>query len=163
MSSFFGCVGTVVNNCTIIQSYVLVNNEQQQCVFSPHIAYNVVVLTRHGNLIDSRSFDTHGKSTADDEMGAFIDGLPDNVIVLMAVKDEAYGKFREEDKMGADAQLLRLGAPNPRPPGYRASWALVGYKGPRDQVDWIRHGQALESQGPSEILVQIPKLTYGCN
>ncbi|KAJ7377046.1 hypothetical protein OS493_031004 [Desmophyllum pertusum] len=71
-------------------------------------AYNVVVLTRHGNLIDSRSFNTHDTSTADDQMGAFIDGLPDNVIVLMAVKDEAtYGNnASEEDKMGADVAVV---------------------------------------------------------
>ena len=36
MSSFSGCayvaLGIAVNNCIIIQSYVLVNKEQQQCV-----------------------------------------------------------------------------------------------------------------------------------
>ena len=121
-----------------------------------------MVLTRGGNFIDSVKFDTHASSTADDEMGAYIDGLQDDVIVLISVADD--GSFgnnaAEEDKMGADMQLLSLGAKNPRSLGYRASWALVGYKGP-DQVDWVQQAQAAESEGPTEISVQIPKL-IGC-
>ena len=123
-----------------------------------------MVLTRGGNLIESLSFNTHGSSTADDEMGAYIDSLPHNVIVLMAVKDEADkgNQASEDNKMGANLQVLSLGAKTPRAPGYRASWALVGYKGPHDQVDWIRHAQAPEYKGPSEISVQIPKVVGSC-
>lgn len=123
-----------------------------------------MVLTRGGKFIDSVSFDTHASPTADDEMGAYIESLPDNVIVLMAVKDEAsWGdNAAEEDKIGANLQVLDLGAKNPRPPGHRASWALVGYKGPHDQVDWIQHAQAPQYEGPSEISVQIPKIVGDC-
>ena len=122
------------------------------------------MLNRGGRFIDSVLFDTHASSTADDELGAYIDGLQKNVLVLIAVADDATrgGYASEEDKMGANLQLLSLGAKRPRPPGFRASWALVGYKGPRDDVDWIRQVQAPASEGPSEISVQIPKITGGC-
>jgi len=123
-----------------------------------------VVLDRAGRFIDSVVFDTHASSTADDDLGAYIDGLQENVIVLIAVADDAtYGNdASEEDMMGANLQLLSLGAKHPRPPEYRASWALVGYKGPRNDVDWIRQVQAPAFEGPSEISVQIPKITGGC-
>lgn len=115
-------------------------------------------------MLASRSFDYHGSSTADDELGKFLDGLPKNVIVLVAVKDEAGlgNGAAEKDKKGAHSQLLSLGAPSPVSFGWRTSWALVGYKGPHEDVDWIRHAQALEFQGPSEIVAQIPKITGVC-
>ena len=130
----------------------------------PGRGHNVVVLNRRGSFIDSAVFDTYVSSTADDELGAYIDGIPDNAIVVIAVADEATegGHASEEDKMGANRQLLSLGAQHPRAPGYRASWALVGYKGRRDDVDWIRQVQAPQFEGPSEISVQIPKITGGC-
>ena len=123
-----------------------------------------MVLTRGGKFSDSVSFDTFVSSTADDEMGSYIDSLPDDVIVLMAVRDEATNGngASEDDKMGANLQVLGLGAKNPRPPGYRASWALVGYKGPHGQVDWIRQVEAAQFKGPSEIPVQIPKIVGAC-
>ena len=125
--------------------------------------YNVVVLNRGGSFIDSVVFDTHASSTADDELGAYIDGLPENIIVLMAVADEATrgNHASEDDKMGANLELLSLGVKHPRPPGYRASWAFVGYKGPHDDVDWIRQVQAPTYEGPSEISIQIPKIVGG--
>ena len=122
------------------------------------------MLNRGGGFIDSAVFDTFASSTADDDLGAYIDGLQENVIVLIAVADEATlgNSASEEDKMGANLQLLSLGAKHPRPSGYRASWALVGYKGPRDDVDWVRQVQAPAHEGPSEISVQIPKITGNC-
>lgn len=125
----------------------------------------MVVLSREGSFVDSRSFDTYHYHTKFDEMGAFIDGLSDNVIVLIAVKDEGWhgGDAAESAKQGADHQLLQLGAINPRPSGWRASWALVGYKGPHDQLDWIRFAEASATHGPSEITVKIPYLSHhGC-
>ena len=122
------------------------------------------MLNRGGGFIDSAVFDTHASSTADDNLGAYIYDLQENVIVLIAVADEAtLGNYTsEEDKMGANLQLLSLGAKHPRPSEYRASWALVGYKGPRDDVDWVRQVQAPAYEGPSEISVQIPKISGNC-
>ena len=122
-----------------------------------------MVLSRDGHFINSQAFDSHVSSTADDRLAAFLTGLPNNVIVLAATQDEAWwaGGASEFHKQAADAQLISLGATNPRPLGYRASWALVGYKGSDDPADWKRFKEAPARQGPTEILVTIP-IANGC-
>ena len=123
--------------------------------------YNVVVLSRDGHFINSQAFDSHASSTADDLLATFLTGLPNNVIVLAATQDEAWwtGGASESNKQAADAQLTNFGATNPRPLGYRATWALVGYRGSDDKADWKRFAEALRGQGPTEIFVTIPN---GC-
>ena len=120
-----------------------------------------MVLSRDGHFINSQAFDSYASSTADDQLATFLTGLPNNVIVLAATQDEAWwaGGASESNKQAADAHLTSFGAKNPRPLGYRATWALVGYKGPDDQADWKRFAEALRSQGPTEIFVTIPN---GC-
>ena len=128
--------------------------------------YNVVVLDREGNFTDFRAFDFHAYSYADDYLSDFLAEIADNAIVLIAVIDEAWwsGNAPESDKQSADQQLRSLGAKNPRPSEYRASWALVGYKGSHEGVDWVRFAEAPRMQGPTEIGVKIPTPlhTYGC-
>ena len=117
-----------------------------------------MVLSRDGHFISSQAFDSHSSSTADDKLATFLTGLPNNVIVLAATQDDAWWArgASESNKQAADAQLTSLGATNPRPLGYRASWALVGYKGSNDPADWKRFAEARSGQGPTEILVTIP-------
>ena len=117
-----------------------------------------MVLSRDGHFITSQAFDSHSSSTADDQLATFLTGLPNNVIVLAATQDDAWWArgASESNKQAADAQLTNLGATNPRPLGYRASWALVGYKGSNDPADWKRFAEARSGQGPTEILVTIP-------
>ena len=117
-----------------------------------------MVLSRDGHFINSQAFDSYASSTADDRLAAFLTGLPNNVIVLAAVQDEAWwaGGASEFNKQAADAQLISLGATNPRPLGFRDSWALVGYKGSNDPAGWKRFAEARSGQGPTEILVTIP-------
>ena len=122
-----------------------------------------MVLSRDGHFINSQAFDSYASSTADDQLATFLTGLPNNVIVLAATQDEAWwaGSASESNKQAADAQLTSLGATNPRPLGFRASWALVGYKGSGDPADWKRFKEAPAYQGPTEILVTIP-MANGC-
>ena len=122
-----------------------------------------MVLSRDGHFINSQALDSHASSTADDRLAAFLTGLANNVIVLAATQDDAWwaGGESESNKQAADAQLTSLGATNPRPLGYRASWALVGYKGSNDPADWKRFAEARSGQGPTEILVTIP-MANGC-
>ena len=117
-----------------------------------------MVLSRDGHFISSQAFDSHSSSTADDQLATFLTGLPNKVIVLAATQDDAWWArgASESNKQAADAQLTSLGATNPRPLGYRASWALVGYKGSNDPADWKRFAEARSGQGPTEILVTIP-------
>ena len=122
-----------------------------------------MVLSRDGHFINSQAFDSHASSTADDQLAAFLTGLPNNVIVLAATQDDASwaGGASESNKQAADVQLTSLGATNPRPLEYRASWALVGYKGSNDPADWKKFAEARSGQGPTEILVTIP-MANGC-
>ena len=125
-----------------------------------------MVLDREGNFTDFRAFDFHAYSYADDYLSDFLAEIADNAIVLIAVMDEAWwsGNAPESDKQAADQQLRSLGAKNPRPTEYRASWALAGYKGSHGGVDWVRFAEAPRMQGPTEIGVKIPTPlhTYGC-
>ena len=120
-----------------------------------------MVLSRDGHFISSQAFDSYSSSTADDQLATFLTGLPNNVIVLAATQDEAWwaGGASESNKEAADALLTNFGATNPRTLGYRATWALVGYKGSDDKADWKRFAEALRGQGPTEIFVTIPN---GC-
>ena len=122
-----------------------------------------MVLSRDGHFISSQAFDSHYIRTAYEHLATFLTGLPNNVIVLAATQDDAWraGFASESNKQAADAQLTSLGATNPRPLGYRASWALVGYKGSDDQADWKRFKEAPARQGPTEIMVTIP-MANGC-
>ena len=122
-----------------------------------------MVVSRDGHFISSRAFDSYSSSTADHQLATFLTGLPNNVIVLGATKGDAWlaGFASESNKQAADAQLTSLGATNPRPLGYRASCALVGYKGSDDPADWKRFKEAPARQGPTEILVTIP-MASGC-
>ena len=122
-----------------------------------------MVLSRDGHFISSQAFDSHASSAADDQLATFLTGLPNNVIVLAAIQDDAWsaGGASESYKQAADAQLTSLGATNPRPLEFRASWALVGYKGSNDPPDWKRFKEATARQGPTEILVTIP-MANGC-
>ena len=122
-----------------------------------------MVLSRDGHFVNSQAFDSHCYSTADDQLATFLTGLPNNVIVLAATQDDAwwFGDSSESNKQAADTQLTSLGATNPRPSEYRASWALVGYKGSNDPADWKRFAEAQRGQGPTEILVTIP-MANGC-
>ena len=94
-----------------------------------------MVLDREGNFTDFGAFDFHAYSNADEYL-----------------------------RQAADQQLRSLGATNPRPSEYRASWALVVYKGSHEGVDWVRFAEAPRMQGPTEIGVKIPTPlhTYGC-
>ena len=122
-----------------------------------------MVLSRDGHFISSQAFDSYSSSTADDQLATFLTGLPNNVIVLAAIQDDAWWArgASESNKQAADAQLTSLGATNPRPLQYRASWALVGYKGSDDPADWKRFAEARRGKGPTEILVTIP-MANGC-
>ena len=122
-----------------------------------------MVLSRDGHFISSQAFDSYSSRRADNRLATFLTGLPNNVIVLAATQDEAWraGGASESNKQAADAQLTSLGATNPRPLEFRASWALVGYKGPNDPADWKRFAEARSGQGPTEILVTIP-MANGC-
>ena len=73
-------------------------------------------------------------------MKAFIESLPDNLIVLIAVYDSTNPNAMQQIE-GVEGALSSLGAVAPVVPLVREAWLLVGHKGPEKPV-WIeqRHG-----------------------
>ena len=72
-------------------------------------------------------------------------------IVLVAVQNEG-ARLLTADGVRA---LKALGGSEPVQREYRASYALVGYKG-IDKVTWVRQKMKPRRQGPTEISLVIP-------
>merc|ERR550532_3762829 len=88
---------------------------------------NAVVLRADGSAIRSgqrrpQTFDTHGDGAG--SLAAFLDGLEDGTIILLAAKDDASAKLTAE----AEAAIARCGGARARDVNYRDAYALIGVK-----------------------------------
>ena len=110
----------------------------------------MVAIDEGGSVIEARNFDTYEDSSAGKNMANFIESLPTDTVVLIAVKDS--GEKFVDDAANA---LKSLGATNPLKPGHRGSWLLVGHKGNGEKPSWIRQEQRARSRGPSYITVRV--------
>lgn len=79
-------------------------------------------------------------------MKAFIESLPDNLIVLIAVWDSSDPSTIQQID-GVDSALSSLGAVAPLLPQVREAWLLVGYKGP-EKPAWIQQRHGARNKGP---------------
>ncbi|XP_048585239.1 uncharacterized protein LOC116614309 [Nematostella vectensis] len=117
--------------------------------------HNIVAFSTNGSFISRAAFDSHpSSSTAPIEMAAYIESLPSNTVIIIAVKDTA-------GSTGAAAHqaIQSIGGVSPLWPEYRASWWMVGHKGgPRT---WVSQGGADRYKGPSKGQVMVP-LEEGC-
>nr|XP_058952249.1 uncharacterized protein LOC131779695 [Pocillopora verrucosa] len=115
--------------------------------------YNVVVVDgTTGEVLESKTFDTHWNSTAGDHLKEYLNKLNGNKIVLVAIQDEGSNYV----KSALDA-LKRLGATDPVLPDFRGSFALVGYAGV-NKPSWIAQKTAKRGLGPSVISLKVPLL-----
>lgn len=64
--------------------------------------------------------------------------------MLIAIQDEASARITSS----LQSALLRVGAKMPVNPGYRGSFALIGYTGP-ERPSWIAQERNVRRQGPS--------------
>ncbi|KAL9962770.1 hypothetical protein ACROYT_G031908 [Oculina patagonica] len=112
--------------------------------------HNVVAVDQEGSVIEAKTFDTYGDSSAGTNMANFITSLPDHTVVLIAVHES--GNVYVGD--AADA-LKSLGATEPLNPGYRGSWVLVGYKGTGERPAWVRQAQNDRYLGPTVVAVKV--------
>ena len=107
----------------------------------------------NGSIHASEGFDTFGSLQAVADMKGFIDSLPDNLIVLIAVHDSTQvGNIQQT--AGAESALYSLGAVSPVVPQFRESWLLVGYKGP-EKPAWIQQRHAARNLGPVNIRTEV--------
>lgn len=110
----------------------------------------MVAVDQEGSVIEAKTFDTYGDSSAGRNMANFIMSLPDHTVVLIAVQDSANVYVGD----AADA-LKSLGATEPLNPGYRGSWVLVGYKGTGEKPAWVRQAQKERYLGPTIVAAKV--------
>ena len=87
-------------------------------------------------------------------MKAFIESLPDNLIVLIAVYDSA-NPYTMQQIEGVESALSSLGAVAPVLPQTREAWLLVGHKGP-EKPTWIQQRHGARNMGPVKLSTEIP-------
>ncbi|XP_048580383.1 uncharacterized protein LOC125561118 [Nematostella vectensis] len=96
-------------------------------------------------FISKATIDTHGDHQAGTKIVNYINALPNDVMVAIAVVDEG-SKYLTSSARNA---ISTLGAPSPYL-SYRQTYAFVGYKG-GPKPAWIK--QVKNSSGDSEITV----------
>ena len=87
------------------------------------------------------TFDTYGDSAASSKIATYINGLPSNTVVMVAVVDTGapYGNTVEMKSLGAVSPSM----------SYRESYAFIGYKGDH-KPSWIREvKKGRNGAGPS--------------
>ncbi|XP_031573912.1 uncharacterized protein LOC116307751 [Actinia tenebrosa] len=112
--------------------------------------HNLAAFRMNGEFISKASFDTHGKAQAGADMSTYINSLPDNSIVLVAVEDSGHNHVRD-----AHQALMSIGAKPPlEPNGLRASWCLIGHKG--GYRPWI----AQDQKNATDVIAQVSAKIY---
>lgn len=86
-------------------------------------------------------------------MKAFIESLPDNLIVLIAVWDST-DPSKIQQIEGAESVLSSLGAVPPVVPRKREAWLLVGHKGP-EKPAWIQQRHSERNMGPVMLCTEV--------
>jgi len=112
-----------------------------------------VTVYPNGSIHASKDFDTHGSAPKVAEMKAFIESLPDNLIVLIAVWDSANTNIIQQID-GVESVLSSLGAVPPVVPLVREAWLLVGHKGP-EKPAWIQQRHRERNMGPATLWTEI--------
>ena len=79
-------------------------------------------------------------------MKAFIESLPDNLIVLIAVWDSTNPQTIQQIA-GVERTLSSLGAVAPLIPQVREAWLLVGHIDP-EKPAWIQQRHGTRNKGP---------------
>ena len=113
----------------------------------------VTVYPGNGSIHASESFDTFVSGPATEDMTAFINNLPENVMVLITVHDSANVGVMNTIP-GAESALRSVGAVDPVFTRVRESWLLIGYKG-ADKPTWIQQRHAARNLGPVSIGTEI--------
>ncbi|XP_048581101.1 uncharacterized protein LOC116618466 [Nematostella vectensis] len=116
--------------------------------------HHVAAFSMTGSYLGYHSFDTWADELAGSKMATYIDSLPPNTLVLIAVRDSG-----QKHVTDAHDALKSVGAVEPlQPTNYGDKWLLIGHKGgPRP---WITQGHQYKDQGLLKATVTI--LIEGC-
>ena len=115
--------------------------------------HNIVTVYPNGSIHASKGFDTYGSALEVIEMKAFIESLPDNLIVLIAVWDSTHPKTIQLVG-GVENALSSLGAVAPLIAQEREAWLLLGYKGP-EKPEWIQQRHGARNMGPVTLWTKV--------
>lgn len=108
-------------------AYILVNNKN----YAPQTkGYNVAVFDLlSGRFLTSSAFDCTAKQDECDRMGEFLRGLPQDVVVLMAIQLSAV-----DNTTLPPSEMNDVGAKNAGSVQAHNSHAVIGYKGKKKSV-----------------------------
>ncbi|KAL9957163.1 hypothetical protein ACROYT_G038767 [Oculina patagonica] len=114
--------------------------------------YNVAVFDAlSGRFLTSGAFDCAASQAECDKLGEFLTGLPQDVIVLLAIQDSAFvsGKTLPTSELGA------VGAQQAGSVATQTAHAVIGYKGQKS-VAWKDEKFTPSGAGPAEVSTIIP-------
>ena len=102
--------------------------------------------------MSARSFATANQSTAGEELSNFLYSQPNDVIILVAIKEDGYLYHSN-----ATNALKALGAHSPEQVSRRTSYAFIGYKGKKNinNLSWVKEKKQTESLEPSNVATQL--------
>lgn len=110
-------------------------NSSSKLFYFQRLGYNLAAFRMNGEFISKAAFNTYSNRNAGINMATYINNLPNNTIVLVAVQDSG-----EKYVKDAYQALMSIGAKPPfEPNGRRASWCLIGHKG--GYRPWIAQDQ----------------------
>ena len=104
-----------------------------------------------GRFFASAAYDCVASQTACNNIGTFIDKLPQDSIVLIAIQESGATSSHRPPS----SKLQKLGAQNITSVAENTSYVLIGYKGSKS-VDWKQHLFKSNAAGPAEVSGLIP-------
>ncbi|EDO32677.1 predicted protein [Nematostella vectensis] len=136
------------------QSMISINNRTfaLKGTESFHRGHNFVVVRCDGSLVSNQTFDTHFDSHASTNLVNYLQGLPNDVIVTLAVKDEGSTQLRA-DAINALHTIIHIQSPSMV---FRESMAFIGYKG-ATIPSWQIGTKKSSGEGPSVVTARICK------
>ena len=104
-----------------------------------------------GRFLTSAAFDCAASQAECDKLGAFLKGLPQDVIVLLAVQDSAV----VSGKTLPTSELTAVGAQQAGSVAAQTAHAVIGYKGQKNMT-WKDEKFTGNGAGPAEVSSNIP-------
>ena len=104
-----------------------------------------------GRFFASAAYDCFASQTACNNIGTFIDKLPQDSIVLIAIQESGATSSHRPPS----SKLLKLGAQNIASVAENTAYVLIGYKGSKS-VDWKQELFKTSAAGPAEVSGLIP-------
>ena len=99
-----------------------------------------------GRFLTSAAFDCAASQVECDKLGAFLQGLPQDVIVLLAVQDSAV----VSDKTLPTSNLTAVGAQEAGNVADQTAHAVIGYKG-QQNMTWKDDKFTSSGSGPAKL------------